>query len=56
MKISEINDLYNPLKIWVVKITKCGHYFINQRIAGKMFYPRFQKMTKKQLLEIGLSL
>lgn len=55
MKILEIVDQYNPLKIWVIKVTKCGHYFVNQKIAGNMFYQKFQKMTKKKLLDIGLN-
>ncbi len=44
VKISEIQDRYNENKIWVVKKTKCRHYFINQKINGKMFYSSFQRV------------
>jgi hypothetical protein len=49
MKVIEINDRYNPLKVWVVKVTKCNHYYVNQKINGRMFYKRFSKTTKRQL-------
>lgn len=51
----EINDKYNPIKVWVIKITNCGHYYVNQKIAGKLFNKKFQKTTKAKLLEIGLN-
>lgn len=56
MKIIEITDLYNPLKIWVIKITKCNHYYVNQKINGNLFYRKYTKMTKRKLLDVGLSL
>jgi hypothetical protein len=49
VKIYEIQDKYNPAKVWVIKRTKCGHYYVNQKIHGKMFYPKFSKTTKRQL-------
>lgn len=46
MKVTEIKDKYNPEKIWIIKRSKCGHYYINQKICGKVFYSRFQRVTK----------
>lgn len=56
MKVLEINDCFNPLKIWVIKKTKCRHFYVNQKIAGRLFYRKFQKMTKKQLIDTGLKI
>jgi hypothetical protein len=55
-KIIEITDLYNSDKTWVIKITSCGHYYINQKICNKMFYKKFQKVTKDYLEKIGLDI
>lgn len=46
MKIIEIRDKYNPKKIWIIKRTPCRHYYINQKIYGKIFYPCFQRVSK----------
>lgn len=54
MRILEIVDQYNPLKTWVIKVTKCRHYYANQKIAGRLFYAKFQRMGKKKLIEIGV--
>lgn len=54
MTIFEINDSFNPFKVWVIKKTKCYHFYVNQRIAGRLFYRKYQKMTKRQLIDIGL--
>ncbi len=43
--ITEIQDIYNANKTWVIKRTKCRHYYINQKIKGKMFYSRFQRVS-----------
>jgi len=49
MKTIEIQDKYNPLKIWVIKKTKSGNFYVNQKISGRMFYSRFSRTTKRQL-------
>lgn len=49
MKTWELLDKYNPLKIWVIKRYKCGHYYVNQKICGRMYYDRFSKTTRRQL-------
>lgn len=56
MKTLRIKDKYNPLKIWIVKVSKCRHYYFNQEIEGKMHLSSFVRTTKKHLLEIGLNL
>ena len=50
--ISEYQDKYNPNKVWVVKKTPCRHYYINQKICGKLFYPKFQRVALSHILEI----
>lgn len=45
VKISEIQDKYNENKIWVIKKTKCRHYFLNQKINGNLFYSSFQRVS-----------
>jgi hypothetical protein len=54
MKIIEIQDNFNPAKVWVIKKTKCGHYYLNQKIWGRLFYHSFQRTTKKWLYELKL--
>lgn len=44
--IIEIKDRYNENKIWVIKHTSCRHYYFNQKICGKMFYSKFQRVSK----------
>ncbi len=52
VEIREIQDKYNANKIWVIKRTKCRHYYINQKINGKMFYSRFQCVSKAFINDI----
>lgn len=43
--VREYTDRYNNNKIWVIKKTSCGHYYINQKICGKLYYPKYQRVT-----------
>ena len=52
MKIIKRVDKYNPNKVWVIKHTKCGHFYINQEICGKLFYKAFQRTTFKHIQDI----
>ena len=52
MDITRITDTYNPNKVWVIKRTKCGHYYVNQEIYGRKFYSAFQRTTKRYIKEI----
>lgn len=36
----------NENKQYLVKRTKCGHYYVNQIIHGKVWYKRWEKVTK----------
>lgn len=56
LKEIRITDKYNPKKIWLVRYYGCGHYFYNQEIAGKKFYKRYSKTTRKHLISIGLEI
>ena len=51
-KISEYQDKYNPNKIWIIKKTPCGHYYINQKICGKLFYSSYRKVTLNFIRDI----
>lgn len=52
----EVTDKFNPDKVWIIKKYPCGHYYLNQKIKGRMFNKRFQKVTKKHIEDIGLEL
>lgn len=54
MITKRITDQFNPLKIWLVKRTSAGHYFINQSINGIPFYTRYQRTTNRKLHAIGI--
>jgi hypothetical protein len=54
MKILRVQDKYNSSKIWVIKITACGHYYMNQEICGSLFYNKFSKTTKRYLKQVGV--
>jgi len=54
VSIQRITDQYNPLKVWVIKRYQCGHYHVNQEIAGRLFYKKFSHMNKQSINEIGL--
>jgi hypothetical protein len=49
MKLIRVQDKYNLDKVWIIKRTKCGHYFLQQEIKGILFYSRFTRVTKKWL-------
>ena len=51
-KISEYQDKYNPNKVWIIKKTPCGHYYINQKICGKLFYSSYRKVTLSFIRDI----
>lgn len=35
MKTQTIHDIYNVDKIWIIKKTKCYHYYLIQTVKGK---------------------
>lgn len=43
-------DLYNPLKEYVIRRTKCGHFLVNQKINGKLVYNKFIRMKKSTIV------
>lgn len=52
MNVIRRTDPYDSHKVWIVKHTKCGHYYLNQEICGKLFYSAFRRTTKKHIMEI----
>lgn len=48
MTITRITDKYNDKKIWIIKRTKSGGFYVNQEILGKRFYEKDTKMTKNK--------
>lgn len=51
MKTIEIQDAYNPDKIWVIKKDNSRHYYYSQKIANQKIYS-FQRTTLKFLLSL----
>jgi hypothetical protein len=56
MSMTKIKDTYNNNKVWHVKRSKCGHYYLNQSNGDNMLNTRFIRVTKKYLIDLGLSL
>lgn len=53
MKSKEIVDRYNPSKIWIISKSKCRHYYMQQKICGRIFGKKV-RTTKKHLIDIGV--
>lgn len=53
-QVIRVQDRYNPIKVWIVKRDSNGHYYMNQEIAGKLFYSKYVRTTKKYLISIGV--
>lgn len=45
-------DRWNPAKVWLVKRYADGHYGINQEISGRVFYSKFQRVTRSYIEQI----
>ena len=45
-------DRWDPDKVWLVKRYADGHYGLNEEIAGRVFYPAFQRTTKAHICKI----
>lgn len=54
MKVTRIQDKYNPDKVWMIKRYLCGTFYVNQEIKGQKFYDRDRRMTKRMLVSIGV--
>lgn len=50
MKVTRIQDKYNPDKVWMIKRYLCGTFYVNQEIKGQKFYDRDRRMTKRMLV------
>lgn len=50
-----VDDTSNN-KIWVVKRTADGHYYVNQKIKGVLFYSKFQRVTKNYLNSVNINI
>lgn len=50
--IVNVQDNRNLDKIWVIRKTSCSHFYVNQMIKGRYFYPRYTRMRLKDLKEI----
>ena len=51
-KVIEIQDQFNKNKVWIVKKTNCRHYYVNQKIHGKMFYSKFTRTSLSHLKSV----
>ena len=54
MKVTRIQDKYNPDKVWMIKRYLCGTFYVNQEIKGQKLYDRDGRMTKRMLVSIGV--
>lgn len=54
MKVTRIQDKYNPDKVWMIKRYLCSTFYVNQEIKGQKFYDRDRRMTKRMLVSIGV--
>ena len=50
MKTQTIHDIYNTNKVWIIKKTKCYHYYLIQSVKGKTIGKI--RTTKKHLTQI----
>ncbi len=55
-KIRKVKDKFNNKKVWIVKKSKCNHYYLNQEICGLLFYSKFIRITKSFLTEVGIDI
>jgi len=46
MQYMEITDKYNSSKVWCIKKYTSYNYYVNQKIAGKLFYNRYQRLKQ----------
>lgn len=54
MEIKRIQDKYNNRKVWLLKHSKCGHYYYNQENSGYKLNKGFSRTTRHFLVEIGV--
>lgn len=52
MKVTRIQDKYNPDKVWMIKRYLCGTFYVNQEIKGQKFYDRDRRMTTGTVAKI----
>lgn len=52
MKTTIIQDRWNNRKEWIIKHYSTGHYYVNQKVGGKILNKKFTRMTKKQITAI----
>lgn len=48
MRTLHIQDTYNPKKMWIIRHTKCGHYYLSQTVCGQITGKK-TRFTKKEL-------
>lgn len=48
----QIQDDYNKEKVWVIKHSNCGHYYLNQKICGRFVNSRFIRVSLRYLNEL----
>lgn len=51
MTIDLFIDRFNSKKIWYVKRSLCGHYWVRQKVAG-LWCSSWKKCTVNQMLDI----
>lgn len=49
-----VQDKYNPIKVWLVKQYSNGTYYFNQEINGRKVNKKYQRTTRKHLVDVGI--
>lgn len=45
MKVTRIQDKYNPDKVWMIKRYLCGTFYVNQEIKGdELYFPKTENI------------
>lgn len=47
-----IVDQYNPLKVWLIRKSNCGHYYLNQEVSGRVINKAFGRTTLNHIKSV----
>lgn len=53
MKTMFVTDKFNAHKVWVITRTKCYHYYMQQKVKGRVIGKRV-RTTKAHLISVGV--
>ena len=56
LAVKRYTDICNSSKVWLVKRSKHGHYFLNQEVDGVILNSRYKRTTLKHIKQLGIQL